>query len=324
MRTACSSDMQPRYGSQDQGSKWASPGAGPSSPRRTSSLHPPPEITQQYLSAQPMVIATSSHSLQPTSQPMAASNSSQSLRFPGHYHAPKATRHTTPPSNDQYDQFEDAADDSSGPRRSLELRPPPDRVSFESRPSREMPRLPGQWPKNSPEKRSPHFPPRTSSVMNASPERPSGSFTHQSSPLRKPEAAQASSPYLRSPASFSVRSDEPPTEGTGNHSFGASQAPAMAMRNGQTPERAVNLNSSRDGIPSPSSIASMGSSMRGRRAPAPAALDLSPRRNAVGLQAGMRDRYGDIGATGGESGAITGRRFVTDTALARVSHLPFA
>lgn len=68
----------------------------------------------------------------------------------------------------------------------------------------------------------------------------------------------------------------------------------------------------RDHLPSSSSVSSMSSALKGRRAPAPAALDLSPRRN----EGSKRNQYEGLGYG---TPLTEGRRVMTDSMLDSVS-----
>jgi hypothetical protein len=76
----------------------------------------------------------------------------------------------------------------------------------------------------------------------------------------------------------------------------------------------------RDRLPSSASMTSVGGSLRGRRAPVPAALDLSPSSERYRMEAIEEKKYTPSGGLGlGASTAPEGRRVVTDPILERVS-----
>jgi hypothetical protein len=79
----------------------------------------------------------------------------------------------------------------------------------------------------------------------------------------------------------------------------------------------------RERLPSSASMSSIGGSLRGRRAPAPAALDLSPRsERLVRSDATIRkEKYGALGGLGAPVGLHPTRRVVTDSQLARVRQI---
>ena len=109
---------------------------------------------------------------------------------------------------------------------------------------------------------------------------------HRSPPLPPPPDSQSAPPLPIS------------------HSSGPSTSLSPNLEGGSSP---------RERLPSSSSVSSMSSTQRGRRAPAPAALDLSPRSQRVLRDAAaVGDRYGSLGI-GPAPGTSEGLRAVTDS-----------
>ena len=79
------------------------------------------------------------------------------------------------------------------------------------------------------------------------------------------------------------------------------------------------LTPSRDLLISSASVSSMSSALKGRRAPAPAALDLSPRAERSMQEQVEQGRYGTVGGLGHVRSTSDSRRVVTDTNVDRVS-----
>lgn len=115
--------------------------------------------------------------------------------------------------------------------------------------------------------------------------------------------AIAQRPSYDSYAPRSTDYPQTPSTGLSPYSNGFPSGPSTATTSLTSPGR--------DRMPSSTSATSMSSSMKGRRAPAPAALDLSPRRE----QAARRNPYDGLGYG---TPSTEGRRVATDSFLERV------
>lgn len=124
----------------------------------------------------------------------------------------------------------------------------------------------------------------------------------------QPPPAQSGQPVLRSPYEPNrSRSNE------NQHAAPTTSPPFMqSFPAGSCSGQNSITSPGRDRLQSSTSVSSMSSTLRGNRAPAPAALDLSPKRD----QGAKRNQYDGLGHG---TPSTEGRRVVTDSYLERVS-----